>query len=135
MTYEHMTGDQLWNIFGSFGQVNGTVCHSKEGYAVENGTYHVKAEISKAGSVFRRKDSIRNLSQDTIYLDCATSRFVMDAGEYEVYTLPLFVCLLHRARNGVAPKAFLTPMVSPQTPLTRLCHAPLLSFCQVFAWV
>ncbi|MBE6940847.1 MAG: alpha-galactosidase [Ruminococcaceae bacterium] len=86
MTYEHMTGDQLWNIFGSFGQVNGTVCHSEEGYAVENGTYHVRAEISKAGSVFRRKDFIRNLSQDTIYLDCATSRFVMDAGEYEVYT-------------------------------------------------
>lgn len=75
----------LWYLCGDFGDMNGE--YAENPYSLKNEDYTVSQELSKnSDGVFTRKDTFTNTSDKTLNLSCLKSRFVLEGGEYEVYT-------------------------------------------------
>ena len=77
-----------WNIFGDFGQVDGTV-EATDGsmLAAESRGLRVETveEVGAAGVTLRRT-VVRNVSDKTLTATCLLDAFNFGGGEYEVYT-------------------------------------------------
>lgn len=79
--------EQMWDICGSFGMVEGTL--EKEGAltTVTSENYKVSREYEKDESgVTLVKGSFQNISAESMNVSCLMNRFLFDGGEYEVYT-------------------------------------------------
>jgi alpha-galactosidase len=78
---------ELFSIIGSFGKIDENVDISKNGVEIVKNDIKLKAEIKKSDSgVFRRKDFVTNLSEESVALYSLGSKFTLDGGEWEVYT-------------------------------------------------
>lgn len=83
----------LFFAVGSFGVIDGNIEYTKtekeDGciFEYENDTIRLKSEffLRKNGVVIRR-DSIENISAESIEINSLLSRFALDGNEYEVYT-------------------------------------------------
>ncbi len=77
----------FWNISGSFGRVEGEAKTENSTTLAEGDSWRVSAKTEKDESgVFIRRDTFENTSDEPITLSSLSSRFVLDGGEYEVYT-------------------------------------------------
>lgn len=79
--------ERQWDVFGSFGKTCGQVEMSDRGFFYSGNGYRVDSTVeTDVNGVSVRKSVIRNTSGKTIYARCLLDRFLMDGGEYEVYT-------------------------------------------------
>ncbi len=77
----------LWNISGDFGQLKGSVEKRNDSYYINNGTVEALSEIKKDESgVCVRRGYVKNVSDKVITFSALSSKFVLDGGEYSVYT-------------------------------------------------
>ena len=75
----------LWYLCGDFGDMSGEF--SNDPYMLKSEDYTVTQEVSKnADGVYERRDKFKNISDKALTLSCLKSRFVLEGGEYEVYT-------------------------------------------------
>lgn len=85
--FKKSTADQLWNIYGDFGYVNGIVQEEESCIFVNKEEYYVCSEYEEDGKgLVLRKGRIKNISKRTLNVSCLMSKFVLDGGDYEVYT-------------------------------------------------
>ena len=85
--FKKQTAGQLWKIYGDFGYVNGSVLIEDNKTSVVDDRYCVCSEYEENEcGVISRKSNFQNLSSQTMSLSCLQSKFVLDGGEYEVYT-------------------------------------------------
>lgn len=79
--------EYLWNIYGSFGYVNGLIEDLDTCVSTCNEEYYVCSEYKEdENGVVSRKGRIKNTAKHPININCMMSKFVFDGGEYEVYT-------------------------------------------------
>lgn len=87
MMKKNTRANEMWNIYGSFGYVNGPAQWEGSRAFTKRGSYYVCSEYAEDESgVISRKDKIKNISPNKISVSCLMSKFVLDGGEYEVYT-------------------------------------------------
>ena len=85
--WNNTRAEDLWNIYGSFGYVNGTVEDHEDCIWTGNDEYCVSSEYTEnEHGVISRKGKITNISEHDITVNCLMSKFVYNGGEYEVYT-------------------------------------------------
>lgn len=79
--------EHQWDVFGSFGRACGQI-ERKDGEMLFDGKeYRIRTTVeTDANGVSVRKSVIRNVSDRTIHAYCLLDRFLMEGGEYEVYT-------------------------------------------------
>ena len=77
----------IWTIHGSFGRVSGTVEVKENGCTLYGDAYTVTdtTETDTAG-VAHRRGTFCNTAAIPLQIHCLLSRFLLDGGEYEVYT-------------------------------------------------
>ena len=84
---ENARAEDLWTIYGNFGCVGGVVEKKDACISANSGEYLVCSEYEEDDNgVVSRKGIIRNVSAHQITISCLMSKFVLDGGEYEVYT-------------------------------------------------
>lgn len=77
--------ENLWNCFGDFGHLHGKF--APDSRTLTNECYTLEQTLSKSShGVYERQDILRNISDSEITISCLKSRFVLCAGDYEVYT-------------------------------------------------
>jgi len=77
----------LWTIYGSFGYMNTEIEKSKnKATATVNGCSVSLSEATDEYGVVSRTGEIKNVSEQEICVNTVLSKFVLDGGEYEVYT-------------------------------------------------
>jgi len=78
----------LWRIHGSFGNFSSPLSQDRNTYISRNSICELVSDCEETEyGVLVRKDHIRNVSQEKIELNTVNARFVLDGGEYEVFTL------------------------------------------------
>lgn len=81
------TADQLFSVYGSFGQAMGEISIKGEKIISESDTYKIEAEIKTDElGVSCRTAKITNTSDKPIDITYLASKFLFDGGEYEVYS-------------------------------------------------
>lgn len=79
--------NSLWNITGSFSEFNAEVTADADTFSAENGCIEVKSQILRYDNgVCIRKGKVKNISDKDISLNTLSSKFILDGGEYEVYS-------------------------------------------------
>ena len=79
--------EQLWRIIGDFGILCGVVKKNNNEYIADNGKVRACSVIEKDESgVILRKGYVENISSSPVVLYTLSSKFVLDGGEYSVYT-------------------------------------------------
>ena len=85
-------GTGLFYASGSFGILDGNLPYAVEEtangrvYTYSNETVTLRAEFRQEGDVTVRRDSLRNLTGETMELNAFVNRFTLDGDAYEVYT-------------------------------------------------
>lgn len=85
-------GTGLFYASGSFGILDGNLPYAVEEiaggriYTHSTDTVALRAEFRQEGDVTIRRDSLRNLTGETMELNAFVGRFAMDGDAYEVYT-------------------------------------------------
>ncbi len=79
--------EDIWDIFGNFGHLDGEAQESGDILSAETGGLHVETtvEVGEAG-VSHRRTIVRNVSDKSIEATCLLDLFQFDGGLYEVYT-------------------------------------------------
>ncbi|MBQ8039702.1 MAG: alpha-galactosidase, partial [Lachnospiraceae bacterium] len=86
-TFKSTRAEDFWKIYGSFGHVRGVVEEKASCISISNEEYYICSEYTEAeNGVISRKGKIKNTSAHTISINCLASKFLLDGGEYEVYT-------------------------------------------------
>jgi len=76
-----------WDVCGTFGQLNGTVDRAPGQISCQNGTVSIICQYEKtAYGLYSRRDTVTNISRKPIRLTGLKARFLLDEGEYRVYT-------------------------------------------------
>ena len=79
--------EDFWRISGSFGVVSGTVEENELEVAAKRGQYAVRSAYTEDGSgVVSRIGKLVNTSNAPFSVNCFMSKFLLEGGEYEVYT-------------------------------------------------
>ena len=79
--------EDFWRISGSFGVVSGTVEENEQEVAVKRDQYAVRSAYTEDGSgVVSRIGKLVNTSNAPFSVNCFMSKFLLEGGEYEVYT-------------------------------------------------
>ena len=77
----------LWNVSGTFGRVEGAYEEESNLIKSEGDGWRISASIQKdASGVFVRRDTFLNTSAEDYTLSALSSRFILEGGEWEVYT-------------------------------------------------
>ena len=85
--FKKSNADQLWNIYGDFGYLNAPTQVEESCIFTCTKECHVSSEyIEDDNGVVLRKGRIKNISGHSITVNCLMSKFVLDGGDYEVYT-------------------------------------------------
>lgn len=81
------SAQSVWDIFGSFGKVKGEIRSVGGQKVLESEAVRVamREETDREG-VTVRQTVVKNISQKDISVHCLLDRYVMEGGEYEVYT-------------------------------------------------
>ncbi len=83
--FDKSQAENLWYCCGDFGQMQGVF--SRDTCTLKGDGYELSQELRKnADGVYTRRDTFRNTSEKNITLHCLKSRFVLEGGDYEVYT-------------------------------------------------
>lgn len=83
--FDKTKADNLWYLCSNLGEMKGEF--SAEPYMLKGNGYEIRQTLNKnADGVYTRKDTLYNTSGAELTLSCLKSRFVMDGGDYEVYT-------------------------------------------------
>ena len=83
--FDKTKAENLWYVCGDFGAMQGEF--SADPYGLKGEGYEITQELQKnADGVFTRRDALRNTSDRNLTVYSVKSRFVLDAGDYEVYT-------------------------------------------------
>jgi len=78
---------QYFSGSGSFGEVAGTVVRDAQSVMISNPTFKMTCNYKQDEyGVFTRNDVFENQSEEPLTIYDLKSRFVLDGGEYEVYT-------------------------------------------------
>lgn len=84
---ENTIASHVWNISGSFGNVDGKITLNENRYSFNNKNVYVESEYHKhTNGVIVQNGFVRNDSDHEIYINTLSSKFRFDGGEYEVYT-------------------------------------------------
>ncbi|MBO5439816.1 MAG: alpha-galactosidase [Clostridia bacterium] len=77
----------LFTVYGDFERAIGEVTKSGDTVCYKNREIELKSVVNKHSSgVFERKDTIKNISDRNIEISTLLSKFVLNGGEYQVYT-------------------------------------------------
>jgi len=77
----------LYSIYGNIKNLGGSLEKTDNGFYYENGELEIQTSFSDHTSgVFKRRDTVTNVSGQDITLSGAQAKFVFSGGEYEVYT-------------------------------------------------
>lgn len=83
----NVRADEMWNITGDFGKLSGGISHDKDILSAYNGVITVRSTVEKAkNGVYIQKSGVKNISDRTVTLYTLASKFLLNGGEYEVYT-------------------------------------------------
>ena len=75
----------LWYLCGDFKNISGEFNETEQSLTNERYVVNSKTEKNSDG-VYTRKDTFKNISDKDLTLSCLKSRFVLDGGDYFVYT-------------------------------------------------
>lgn len=79
--------NELWDIFGDFGRVEGATEEIDGGYIFDNGIIRVTTlSATDPLGVLWRRTTLKNISRKKISASTLFDRFFFDGGEYDVYT-------------------------------------------------
>ena len=77
----------LFNIKGSFGRFEASVTKDGNVYKAENGVIEATAFFEKdENGVLVRRGIVKNISDSAVTLNTLSNKFMLDGGEYEIYT-------------------------------------------------
>lgn len=83
--FDKSKAENLWYFCGDFGEMQGEFLANP--YTLKGDAYEISQTLEKnADGVFTRRDMLCNTSQKDLTLYCLKSRFVLEGGDYEVYT-------------------------------------------------
>lgn len=87
MNFKTKSVKDLYTLCGSFSLPLGSAESTEDGYIYKGDGYVIKTVIEKHPSgVFKRSDVLTNVSDKSIDVRAALSKYSLDGGEYEVYT-------------------------------------------------
>ena len=79
--------EELFTVYGDFERAIGEVTKCGDTVSYKNSEIELKSTVNKHSSgVFERKDIIKNISGRDIEISTLLSKFVLNGGEYQVYT-------------------------------------------------
>ena len=79
--------ERQWDVFGSFGKAIGQVEAVNDGFSFAGKGFRVDTSVeTDRNGVCVRRTTIKNVSDKTIRAYCLLDRFLLEGGEYEVYT-------------------------------------------------
>lgn len=105
----------LWNIIGSFGELDADAQINGNTFLAENGSIKVTSRITEYDNgVFVRCTKVKNISDNEVVLNTLSSKFTFDGGEYEIYTQSN--CWQNESEGGWQP---LITSVSAQSKSVR----------------
>lgn len=79
--------EDLWNISGSFGNIQSKVEENEGVFVAENNSIRATAEITDFGyGVKRRTGKVKNISNCEITINALSAVFLFEGGEYDVYS-------------------------------------------------
>lgn len=77
----------LFTLYGDFDLPEGEVAKAGDAYAYDNSVLQIESKTEKhPDGIHVRRDTVKNVSPYAITLTTALSKFVLNGGEYEVYT-------------------------------------------------
>ena len=83
--FDRSQPENLWYICGDFGKMQGD--YDADSCKLTGQEYVVCRELQKnADGVYTRTDTFQNISDRELTVRCLKSRFVLEGGDYEVYT-------------------------------------------------
>ena len=84
---DNTRAENVWSIYGSFGQVMGNLYGDSNKYDTEYaGCYVCSTCETDENGVECLQGIIKNISSQAITVSCLMHKYVFDGGEYEVYT-------------------------------------------------
>ena len=84
--YDAVSGNDLWEIFGSFGKVSDATEAQPGKYAGGRNGCRVETTMETEDGVCLRKTVLKNMSDKTVTAHCLMDRFALEEGDWEVYT-------------------------------------------------
>ena len=79
--------EELFTVYGDFERAIGEVTKNGDTITYKNGDIELKSTVNKhVSGVYERKDSIKNISSRDIEISTLLSKFILNGGEYQVYT-------------------------------------------------
>ncbi len=85
--FEKNTSYDWWRVITDNGDLRGNADFNGDTASFSDGRCTLSSVVtSDESGVYSRCDTIKNVSGDTAYISCANMRFVLDGGEYDVYT-------------------------------------------------
>ena len=76
-----------WRVITDHGDMYGEPIFGNTNIIFSDGTCELNSIVAEDGSgVFSRCDTLKNLTNTTLHVACMNTRFVLDGGEYDVYT-------------------------------------------------
>ena len=83
--FDESKAEKLWYLCGDFGKMGGEFL--RHPCALKGDGYEISQRVREnADGVYTRRDTLRNTSEHDLTLSCLKSRFVLEGGDYEVYT-------------------------------------------------
>jgi len=78
----------LWKVLGSFGELTAEVECKENTFSSQNDKISLIAKIEKGkDGVFSRNDILKNISSEPLSINTLSSKFTLDGGEYEVFSI------------------------------------------------
>lgn len=83
--FDKSQGENLWYVCGDFGKMQGEF--SADPYLLKGDGYEISQKLqNNTDGVYTRRDTFYNTSERELTVNCLKSRFVLEGGDYEVYT-------------------------------------------------